>query len=279
MEQLELKEVEFFKDQIQEIIKPYQQEQNQRQKKIDFFTKCIKSIEKNDFFELDELLRNKQAFSILEDPKFNSCDNIFNQLREFAQIQIDNYRTEFKSVLSQMAQEAGLPFEMDFPKFFILKGIEGQLDLINRKTSINQFTLKSMNPKRIIATAIKLKRNLYDMPFEPQIFINSLFQCYKNILKKENYKIGDVVPIHQLYTDYVWSLQSKTFFQNMDKGKFRGYSVEQFAVDLWRFFESKGAFAEGEYRIRLNSGRGKSFWLIDQNGEKRQITHALFAKK
>ncbi|MGL5263359.1 MAG: hypothetical protein ACRDAI_02105, partial [Candidatus Rhabdochlamydia sp.] len=101
----------------------------------------------------------------------------------------------------------------------------------------------------------------------------------KEILKKEGHGMGDVVPIHQLYTDYVWSLQSKIFFQNMDKGKFKGYSIEQFAVDLWRFFESNVSTAEGGYRIRLNSGRGKSFWLIDQTGEKRQITHALFIKK
>ena len=135
-----------------------------------------------------------------------------------------------------------------------------------------------MDPKRIIATAINLKRNLYDSPFEPQTFINALLQCYQEILKKEGSGSGDVVAIQQLYIDYVWSLQSKTFFQNMDKGKFKGYSVEQFAVDLWRFFESEIATAEGGYRIRLNSGRGKSFWLIDQDGEKRQITHALFAK-
>ena len=64
----------------------------------------------------------------------------------------------------------------------------------------------------------------------------------------------------------------------MDKGKFKGYSIEQFAVDLWRFFESDVSTAEGGYRIRLNSGRGKSLWLIDQEGEKRQITHALFVK-
>ena len=135
-----------------------------------------------------------------------------------------------------------------------------------------------MDPKRIISTAVKLKRNLYDTPFEPQTFIDSLLQCYKEILKKEGRGMGDAVPIHQLYTDYVWSLQSKTFFQNMDKGKFKGYSIEQFAVDLWRFFESNVPTAEGGYRIRLNSGRIKSFWLIDQDGEKRQITHALFIK-
>lgn len=275
---LESTEVECFKDQLQEIIKPYQQEQNRRQKKYDFLAKCVRCIEKNDFFQLDELLRSKQVNDILEDSNFKSCDFIFNELRKFAETQVDNYRVKFKGTLLQLAQEAGLPLEVDFPQFSVLKGIEGKLDFTTRSTAINQITLKSMDPKRIISTAIKLKRNLYDTPFEPQAFIDSLLQCYKEILKKESLGAGDVVPIHQLYTDYVWSLQSKAFFQNMDKGKFKGYSIEQFAVDLWRFFESKVPAAAGGYRIRLNSGRGKSFWLIDQDGEKRQITHALFVK-
>ena len=178
----------------------------------------------------------------------------------------------------QLAQEAGLPLEVDFPRFSVLKGIEGSLDFSTRSTTINQITLRSMDPKRIISIAVKLKRNLYDTAFEPQTFIDSLLQCYKEILKKEGRGASDAVPIHQFYTDYVWSLQSKAFFQSMDKGKFKGYSIEQFAVDLWRFFKSPVPAAEGGYRIRLNSGRGKSFWLIDQGGEKRQITHVLFVK-
>jgi hypothetical protein len=278
MEQLESKEIERFKDQLQEIIKPYQQEQNRRQKKSDFLKKCVRCIEKNDFFQLDELLKSKQAKDVLEDSNFKFCDSIFCQLRKFAETQVDNYRVKFKEALLQLAQEAQLPLKIDFPRFSVLKGIEGKVDFSNRSTAINQISIKSMDPKRIISTAIKLKRKLYDTIFEPQKFIDSLLLCYKEILKEAGCGMGDVVPIHQLYNDYVWSLQSKSFFQNMDKGKFKGYSIEQFAVDLWRFFESKVTTAEGGYRIRLNSGRGKSFWLIDQDGEKRQITHALFIK-
>lgn len=276
--QLELNELECFKDQLQEVIKPYQQEQNRRQKKSEFLIKCVRCIEKNDFFQLDELLRSKLSSEILEDSNFKSCEIIFDQLRKSAEIQIDNYRVKFKSTLIQLAQEAGLPLEVDFPQFSVLKGIEGKLDFSTRSTVINQVTIKSMDPKRIISTAAKLKRNLYDSPFDPQAFIDALLNCYREILKKENRGMGDVVPIHQLYTDYVWSLQSKVFLQNMEKGKFKGYSIEQFAVNLWRFFESDVSATEEGYRIRLNSGRGKSLWLIDQGGEKRQITHALFIK-
>ena len=279
MEQLlELREIECFKEQLQEVIKPYQQEQNQRQKKSDFLTKCVKCMEKNDFFQLDELLRSKLAGDVMEDPHFQSCDSMFRELQNYVEMQIDQYRVKFKSALLQLAQEAELPMEVDFPRFSVLKGIEGELDFSTRSTHINQIKIKSMDPKRIIATAVKIKRHLYDSDFDPQMFIDSLLLCYQEILKKEGLGMGDVVSIQQLYMDYVWSLQSKTFFQNMDKGKFRGYSIEQFAVDLWRFFASDVSAAEGGFRIRLNPGRMKSLWLIDQNGEKRQISHALFIK-
>src|SRR5277367_3987014 len=104
MEQLESKEIEGFKDQLQEVIKPYQQEQNRRQKKSDFLAKCVRCIEKNDFFQLDELLRSKQANDVLEDSNFKSCSSIFSQLRKFAETQVDNYRVKFKGALLQLAE-------------------------------------------------------------------------------------------------------------------------------------------------------------------------------
>jgi hypothetical protein len=224
-------------------------------------------------------LKSKQRSDILNDINFEGCESIFGDLQIFADEQIDNYRLQFKDALLKTAEEAGLPMEVDVTRFSVLKGIEGELDFANRRTVINQITIKSIDPKRIVTAVLKIKKKLYDSVFEPQKFIDSLLECYKEIIKKEKQGLGDSVPIWQLYTDYVWSLQSKSFFQDMGKEKFRGYSLEQFAVDLWRFFESDVSAAEGGYSIRLNSGRGKSFWLIDQGGEKRQITHAAFLKK
>lgn len=275
---LEIIGIEDAKNQLEGIIRPFQQEQNLRQKKSDCVKKCIQCIEKNDFFQLDELLKSKQAADLLEDSNFKGCETIFFHLRTYADQQIKNYRLRFKDDLLQIAKKAGLPIEIDLPRFSILKGIEGKIDFTTRTTTINQTSLKSIDPRRIVSTALNIKRKLYDSIFESQKFIDALFDCYKEILNKSTQGLGSAVPICQLYTDYVWSLQSKTFLQNMDKAKFKGYSVEQFAVDLWRFFESDTSSAEGNYRVKLNPGRNKSLWLIDQDGEKRLITHASFVK-
>lgn len=278
MNLLEATSVEDAKNQLEEIVNPFQQEQNRRQKKSDFVKKCVLCIQKNDFFQLDELLKSKQVADVLEDVNFKECESIFSRLRSFTDEQIDNYRLQFKDSFLQTAEKAGLPLEIDWPRFSVLKGIEGTLDFAKRSTKINQITIKSIDPKRIVSAALNMKRKLYDSLFEPQKFINSLFACYKEILNKSGQGLGDIVPIRQLYMDYVWSLQSQSFFQSMDKGKFKGYSIEQFAVDLWRFFRSGVSAEEGDCRIRLNPGRGKSLWLIDQDGERRHITHSSFVK-
>lgn len=277
MNLLELTSVEETKSQLEELVKPFQQEQNRRQKKADFVKKCIQCVEKNDFFQLDELLKSKQASDVLEDPNFQECQSIFSQLQAYADEQIEQSRLQFKDALLRSASEVGIPMTVDWPKFFVLKGIQGEVDFTKRTTVINQTTIKSIDPKRIAQAALNIKRKLYDSPFEPETFINALFACYKEILKQSNQGVGNPVPIVQFYTDYVMSLQSKTFFQNMDKGKFRGYSLEQFAVDLWRFFESKAICADG-YFIKLSPGRGKPLSLIDHDGQERQITHVSFTK-
>jgi len=50
LSELESKEVECFKDQLQKVIKPYQQEQNRRQKKSDFLENASDALKKMTFF-------------------------------------------------------------------------------------------------------------------------------------------------------------------------------------------------------------------------------------
>ena len=272
-------DIEEAQNQLKEIVKPFQQELSRQQKRLDLIKKCIQCTEKNDFFQLDELLKSKQAIDVLADSTLSSCAPIFSQLQKYADQQIEQYTSEFKSGLIQAAEKVGLPMEVDLPRFFVLKGIEGEVSFATRRTRLNDLMIKSFDPKRIVSMAMNLKRKLYDTAFDPQLFIDSLFLCYQEIVSKEKLKIGDAVPIYQLYTGYVWSLQSKAFLQNMDKGKFKGYSVEQLAVDFWRFFTSTASKTEKGYSIRLAAGRNNSIWLIDQLGEKRQISHASFAKE
>ena len=91
--------------------------------------------------------------------------------------------------------------------------------------------------------------------------------------------MGDPVPIHTFYFEHVIAKQSKAFRQDMDKGKFRGYSANQFAVDLWRYFEAGIGGTSDGHALQVRPGRNNSLWLIDSAGERQQITTISFQER
>ena len=274
---------EEFLEQMQEnltaVLRPYQQQQNRRQRMADFVKQCIRCAERNDFFQLDELLKSKMARDVGEEVGLKDGAKFLDQLRTYADEQVERYRIQFIEDLEILAREAELPIEIDFPRIAVLKGIEGEVDFAQRKTTINKKALKSVDPKRIITVLRRVKQQLYDRPYDPQAFIDKLYHTYSEILKKEEQEIGHPVPMQQLYLEYVLSLQSRTFFQDMDKGKFRGYSLDQFAVDIWRYFQAGTGGTSNGYAAQLRAGRNNALWLIDSDGERRQITRISFLNK
>ena len=56
---------EAFLEEVQEglgeVLKPYQQRLNKRQRMADFVQQCIRCAGRDDFVQLDELLRSKMA--------------------------------------------------------------------------------------------------------------------------------------------------------------------------------------------------------------------------
>jgi hypothetical protein len=263
---------------LSEILRPYQKQLDQQQRIADFVNLCIRCANRDDFIQLDELLKTKMAETVESDESLGGCSEIFTRLRTYADEKVERYRIQFIEDLMARAQEAALPLDVDFPRLSSLKGIEGVVDFGKRTTAINKKTLKSIDPRRIVSALLKEKRELYDRPFDPQSFIDSIHQTYREMVKREDLPEGNSVPIQRFYFEYVMSLQSKAFLQDMAKGKFRGYSVDQFAVELWRYSQAgTGGTSEG-YALQLRAGRNNSFWLIDSDGEKRQITGISFQK-
>lgn len=261
---------------LAEVLKPYQQRLNRRQRMADFVRQCMRCAGRNDFFQLDELLNSRMAEDVGKEAGLKGCGEFMDQLRTYATEQVERYRIEFIEDLKARAEEAELPLEVDFPRFTVLKGIEGEVDFGARRTVINKKTLKSIDPRRIVAAARRVKQQLYDRPYDPQAFIDGLYKTYTDILKKEEQKAGHDVPMQRFYLEYVISLQSRSFFQDMDKGKFRGYSLDQFAVDIWRYFQAGTGGTSDGHALQLRSGRNNALWLIDADGERRQITRISF---
>ena len=149
------------------------------------------------------------------------------------------------------------------------------MEFAQKRTLINGKPLKTVDPQRIMRAVLALKRRLYDRPFEPQGFIDGLYAVYHKVTHGAE---GDAAPIQTMYIEYTMSLQARSFFQDMARGKFREYDADQFAVDFWRYFTSDVSATSEGHMLRLTPGRNNAMWLIDTSGERRRITSLSFQR-
>ena len=268
--------LEDIQDDLKQIVQPFQKDLNIQQKKANFIKQCIRFAGRDDFIKLDEALKTNLSEEIKIDQDLKECAPVFESLKVYANEKVEKYRIQVIEDLKNLCKDAELEIDIDFPRFSSLKGIKGEIDFNGRITKINKKILKSIDPRRIVTRIGQLKRQLYDKPYDPQKFIDSLYQVYADILKKENLATGHIIPIKKFYLEYVISLQTKTFFTNMDKSKFKGYSLEQFSVDLWRYFDARIGGTSKGYSLQLDPGRGFGLWLIDSYGEDRRFTGICF---
>jgi len=261
---------------LNEALKPYRREWKRQERLSKFMEQTLRALKKDDFFQIAELLGSKRAEEIEAEAGFEVTAEQFQQLREYAKDRISDYRTEFIGDLTALAEGANLPLEIDFPRLRVRPGIEAEVRFEDRQTHINGKTLKSVDPARILTQLQRLDKRLYGRAFDPQSFIDGLFATYEEILEEQDAAPGEQIPIQDFYLRHVIRSQSKSFFQDMAKGRFRGYPLDEFSVDLWRFYESEISQTDGGYVFKPRSGRGASFWLLDTRGERRQYTSVAF---
>jgi len=221
------------------------------------------------------LLRSRVCSEVEAEPGCEEARDIFNSLREDATHKVERSQLSFQEDFTRLAQEAGLPVENNFPRLRLLQGIELEVEFAQKRTLINGKPLKTVDPQRIMRAVLALKRRLYDRPFEPQGFIDGLYTVYHKVTNRAE---GDAAPIQTMYIEYTMSLQPRSFFQDMARGKFREYDADQFAVDFWRYFTSDVSATSEGHVLRLTPGRSNAMWLIDTSGERRRITSLSFQR-
>jgi hypothetical protein len=263
---------------LTDMLRPYQREVNRRQGVADFVNRCIRSASRDDFFQLYELLHGRTAREVEAETGWEGAKEVFARLRDDATQKVERYQLHFQEDFSKLVQDAGLPLENDFPRLRLLKGIEVEVRFAEKHTLLNGKPLKTVDPARIMRAVLALKRHLYDRPFDPQDFIDGLCAAYQKVNQAASRGIGEPAPVQPIYVEYTLSLQSRGFFQDMSKGKFRAYDADQFAVDCWRYFSSDVATTSEGYVLRLSPGRNNAMWLIDASGERRRISGLSFQR-
>ena len=260
---------------LTEMLRPYQRELTRRQRLADFLNACIRSVGRDDFFELYELLQSRACSEMEAEAGCEEARDIFHGLRDDATRKVERSQLSFQEDFTRLAQEAGLPVANDFPRLRLLQGIELEVEFTQKRTLINGKPFKTVDPQRILRAVLALKRRLYDRPFEPQGFIDGLYTVYHKVTHGAE---GDAAPIQTMYIEYTMSLQPRGFFQDMARGKFREYDADQFAVDFWRYFTSDVSATSDGHALRLTPGRNNAMWLIDTSGERRRITSLSFQR-
>jgi hypothetical protein len=263
---------------LTDMLRPYQREVNRRQGIADFVNRCLRSANRDDFFQLYELLQSRAAREVEAESGWESAAEVFARLRDDATQKVERSQLHFLEDLTKLVQDAGLPLENDFPRLRFLKGIELEVKFAEKRTLLNGKPLKTVDPARLMRAVVALKRHLYDRPFDPQGFIDGLFAVYQKVNQAPGRSFGDVASMQTVYMEYTLSLQSRSFFQDMAKGKFRGYDADQFAVDFWRYFSSDVSATSEGYVLRLSPGRNNALWLIDASGERRRISGLSFQR-
>lgn len=264
--------------QLTEILRPYQRDVNRRQRIADFVNRCIRSAGRDDFFQLYELLNSRVATEVEAEQGYEDVREVFERLREDVVRKVERYQLQFMEDFTRLVQDAGLPLENNFPRLRVLEGIDLEVSFAEKHTLVNGKALKTVDPERIMRAVVQLKHRLYDRPFDPQGFIDGLFAAYEKVNQAEGRKTGDAAPMQTIYLEYTLSMQPRSFFQDMAKGRFRGYDADQFAVDFWRYFSSDVSSTSDGHVVRLGTGRGTALWLIDQTGEKRRFTSLSFQR-
>jgi hypothetical protein len=265
--------------QLNELVRPYQRETNRRQRLADFVNQCMRSAARDDFFQLYDLLNSRQATDVEAEPGYEAAHDIFEALRQDALRKVERYQYHFMEDFAKLVEEAELPLKNNFPRLQLLNGIELEVKFTEKQTLLNGKTLKTVDPQRIMRAVLTLKRRLYDRPFDPQQFIDGVFAAVHKVNQAAGSRDTDSAPVQPVYLEYTLSLQSRTFLQDMVKGRFREYDADQFAVDFWRYFNSDVASTSGGYVLRLDAGRGNTMWLVDSSGEKRRFTSLTFLQE
>jgi hypothetical protein len=205
---------------LTDMLRPYQREVNRRQRLADFINQCLRSMGRDDFFQLYELLQSRAATEIEAEAGYEEAHEVFNRLREDATRKVERYQVHFLEDFTRLVQEAGLPLDNAFPRFRLLKGMDVEVNFTEKHTLVNGKVLKTVDPQRIMRTLLQLKRRLYDRPFEPQNFIDGLFAVYDKVNHAEGRKGGDAAPIQTVYLEYTLSLQPRSFFSRYGQRPF-----------------------------------------------------------
>ena len=143
-----------------------------------------------------------------------------------------------------------------------------KIDFSSRSTRINKKQLKSIDPRRILTAVLRLKKELYDKPYDPQKFIDSLCQVYLEIIEKDQLPLGRPVPMQTFYLAYVIFPAEQGVFSKYGQGEIQRIqcgSVLRGSVAVLSGRHRRAPQRDMSFNSRRDETKPCGFWIPREN--------------
>jgi len=186
--------------------------------------------------KLGELIKNYSAEGIVSELQgwVDGSKARISRLKE-------QFRHEFGRKLQALLDTKGFKLENRYPNLRVgLYTIN--IDFLKGTATIlfGHEALKgkiSLSPGDIAEALERIEKGL-NRSFEPQRFVDLVFEAYRRVCRIRDLPLGERVPIMEVLQQFVLLSQPQAFKVNPAKEHFRGYGRVNFGYDLYRLRKS-----------------------------------------
>jgi len=263
-------------------------ELEKRKKIIGSIQKVVKRIEKNEVKNIWATERDLQKLESLvqkvEDDRLKEAlKDYLNELREKIKVRKEEVRFSLAKEIENVLRSRGIYVAPQGSNIRIGPYLL-QLDFMKGRASLYLGYEKvreniRLNLEEIVKQIEKIERELKG-GFEPQKFVDIVFEAYKRILRIKGEKMEAKIPVIDVLREYVFLSQPSSFVRDPKKENFRGYGRAFFGYHLYLLRKS-GKKARGRFKLCLvtstfdRTRRRENFIWVPDNERGDGTTYSL----
>lgn len=200
---------------------------------------------------------------------FSAHQQLADRLRQHGFTDLAERLVDYVSMLTTGDRNS---FERDFPNLCEQAGLlplTGRLDegyRIRGAIEVRPFFSKGHVRISTIGTSLNIAppttsevvhatRNLYRRLFERPFAASSFTQQLVDAFQRAGGRFGDSVPLRQVHSQLFLAHQTSDFLKDMSPRKLKVYAIDEFAVDIARYLESRPGERGADRRLTFELGR------------------------
>lgn len=222
-----------MKNDIEVTLNDLRKEINRRKTLANTLQKIHTSLDNGDYWRVESLINRPQKENYQE---FIGGNLLEDTLKE-TDILIQKHRSHFSSLLKEDCMKEEIPIEGAHPVYRAFGLLEVRV-LNERKIRIGAQTLNTLFLPKVLQVIKREYRAIINREFNHHLFYQRLEKAYQESLQKERKPFGHPCQIIDVYRNYLFGLQKKSFIRNAVSENFRSYPQTYFAYDLKEYINS-----------------------------------------